>query len=704
VTVNNIKTPILYDENGCQVYWKVKDSEAHIDTGIVGELVYMTSTETLETAINVLVPDTDESNRNCDNAETYKQTLTVEGEGTILLEQVIGDAPESPEDPAQVVLAHSFVEDEATGVLTLNVPAAYNEVGPDFLIEQTGVKFRVVTVPAENYTLDKISYETAKNGNVMTVTVEDSAEVNVMESLPWTVKFKSLAPIYVTYDLSLGVTDSADTYLPTNATKSEKLELANNADTVVFWKPYRASTCFQGWSTTAAANYTADDSAYTTFNAGNFTEFSTNPDNPTTLYAIWGDDCSENRNLWTVENGQMNATLVLYQLFGDDTLFHEVLDRRGLTLEGDSFDVYIDPVRSAPKSGYHYAADAKYELSYRYTLPVTEGSNPDIETVEVEPDAEKGGVWHLTSVGIPSTPTYTFTTDVEMMSYLIVFDVNAGDAPVFYGTDWVKEKTLTLDSGDEDKVFPQDLRRTDACFEGWVIPEVENPEIYSNFDEVVEALKDVMANVETVKNDEGVYVDRTYYTLSAQWNSNCTPETFKIFSGMTEGQGTFQVSQNPDAENAVWMDVPEEGLVIPELEGLSLAVKFTGADTYETGDVITGVKADAENAEQLFEIENGESFTVAAEQPDVKLNVEANLIEMNFALDAGYDDVFYGPGFSWSWSSEGVAFGAALPSNLYRAGYKFAGWKFDNEETPMLNLNEDFAAAYNAYAAAHEGN
>ncbi|MDY6264735.1 MAG: T9SS type A sorting domain-containing protein [Fibrobacter sp.] len=704
VTVNNIKTPILYDENGCQVYWKVKDSEAHIDTGIVGELVYMTSTETLETAINVLVPDTDESNRNCDNAETYKQTLTVEGEGTILLEQVIGDAPESPEDPAQVVLAHSFVEDEATGVLTLNVPAAYNEVGPDFLIEQTGVKFRVVAVPAENYTLDKISYETAKNGNVMTVTVEDSAEVNVMESLPWTVKFKSLAPIYVTYDLSLGVADSADTYLPTNATKSEKLELANNADTVVFWKPYRASTCFQGWSTTAAANYTADDSAYTTFNAGNFTEFSTNPDNPTTLYAIWGDDCSENRNLWTVENGQMNATLVLYQLFGDDTLFHEVLDRRGLTLEGDSFDVYIDPVRSAPKSGYHYAADAKYELSYRYTLPVTEGSSPDIETVEVEPDAEKGGVWHLTSVGIPSTPTYTFTTDVEMMSYLIVFDVNAGDAPVFYGTDWVKEKTLTLDSGDEDKAFPQDLRRTDACFEGWVIPGIEEPEIYSNFDEVVDALKDVVATVETVQNDEGESVDHTYYTLSAQWNSNCTPETFKIFSGMTEGQGTFQVSQNPDAENAVWMEVPEDGLVIPELEGLSLAVKFTGADTYETGDVITGVKADAENAEQLFEIENGESFTVAAEQPDVKLNVEANLIEMNFALDAGYDDVFYGPGFSWNWSSEGVAFGAALPSNLYRAGYKLAGWKFDNEETPMLNLNEDFATAYNAYAAAHEGN
>ncbi len=704
VTVNNIKTPILYDENGCQVYWKVKDSEAHVDTGIVGELVYMTSTETLETAINVLVPDTDESNRNCDNAETYKQTLTVEGEGTILLEQVIGDAPESPEDPAQVVLAHSFVEDEATGVLTLNVPAAYNEVGPDFLIEQTGVKFRVVAVPAENYTLDKISYETAKNGNVMTVTVEDSAEVNVMESLPWTVKFKSLAPIYVTYDLSLGVTDSADTYLPTNATKSEKLELANNADTVVFWKPYRASTCFQGWSTTAAANYTADDSAYTTFNAGNFTEFSTNPDNPTTLYAIWGDDCPETRNIWTVENGQMNATLVLYQLFGDDTLFHEVLDRRGLTLEGDSFDVYIDPVRSAPKSGYHYAADAKYELSYRYTLPVTEGSNPDIETVEVEPDAEKGGVWHLTSVGIPSTPTYTFTTDVEMMSYLIVFDVNAGDAPVFYGTDWVKEKTLTLDSGDEDKAFPQDLRRTDACFEGWVIPGIEEPEIYSNFDEVVDALKDVVATVETVQNDEGESVDHTYYTLSAQWNSNCTPETFKIFSGMTEGQGTFQVSQNPDAENAVWMEVPEDGLVIPELEGLSLAVKFTGADTYETGDVITGVKADAENAEQLFEIENGESFTVVAEQPDVKLNVEANLIEMNIALDAGYDDVFYGPGFSWNWSSEGVAFGAALPSNLYRAGYKLAGWKFDNEETPMLNLNEDFAAAYNAYAAAHEGN
>ena len=707
VTPETIKTPLLYvaqDTKGCRVNWKVVDSETHENKGIAKEFAYMTTRANDEDVElkNILVPDEDQAV--CDTFSSIKQTLTVEGEGTILFEQVLDVSPVAENDPKQVVIKHSFVNGDDEKYMLVPAIHRYNDEG---WWTTVGFKVRVVAIPAEGYALDSknaITYEKDVDGNHETIVVEDSSFVNIMRPLPWTVKFKSLAPIYVTYDLSLVYPDdSADTYLPTNATKSEKLELANNADTVVFWKPYRASTCFQGWSTTAAANYTADDSAYTTFNAGNFTEFSTNPDNPTTLYAIWGDDCPETRNIWTVENGQMNATLVLYQLFGDDTLFHEVSNRSGVTLEGDAFDVYVDPVKSAPKAGYHYAADAKYELSYQYALPVTEGSDPVSETVEVEPDAENGGVWHLTSVGIPSTPTYIFTTNVEMMSYLIVFDVNAGDAPVFYGTDWVKEKTLTLDSGDEDKAFPQDLRRTDACFEGWVIPGIEEPEIYSNFDEVVDALKDVMATVETVQNDEGESVDHTYYTLSAQWNSNCTPETFKIFSGMTEGQGTFQVSQNPDAENAVWMEVPEDGLVIPELEGLSLAVKFTGADTYETGDVITGVKADAENAEQLFEIENGESFTVAAEQPDVKLNVEANLIEMNFALDAGYDDVFYGPGFSWNWSSEGVAFGAALPSNLYRAGYKFAGWKFA-AETPMLNLNEDFATAYNAYAAAHEGN
>ena len=922
VTVNNIKTPILYDENGCQVYWKVKDSEAHVDTGIVGELVYMTSTETLETAINVLVPDTDESNRNCDNAETYKQTLTVEGEGTILLEQVIGDAPESPEDPAQVVLAHSFVEDEATGVLTLNVPAAYNEVGPDFLIEQTGIKFRVVAVPAENYTLDKISYETAKNGNVMTVTVEDSAEVNVMESLPWTVKFKSLAPIYVTYDLSLVYPDdSADTYLPTNATKSETLELANNADTVSFWKPYRVSTCFQGWSTTAAANYTADDSAYTTFNAGNFTEFSTNPDNPTTLYAIWGD-CPEIRNLWTVENSQMNATLVLYQLFGDDTLFHEVSNRRGVTLEGDAFDVYVDPVKSAPKAGYHYAADAKYELSYQYALPVTEGSDPVSETVEVEPDAENGGVWHLTSVGIPSTPTYTFKTDVEMMNYLIVFDVNAGDAPVFYGTDWTKEKTLTVDSGADEKKFPVYQRRTDACFAGWDLTTAMGAGPYHGFDDVVNVLNDIIPTHETVViNDVGDVADRDYYKLYAIWDEDCEPSNYTLTTEVPAVQGSFRMVQKVDDEVYVYTLDGDHPLTLPKdhyveydtvkfvpatgytlaadaevsivysredenfgvhtfangsrhnfndstglgLTTASLEISGLNADAYElvfvdnTGEaedkpflgdswadflaegtltedesgnwmLKVGYNASSENKGfpialyrngqclagytfaagdntdgvykelsdafllKLAELENPVTlypywedcenvYTVSASDAEqgvltltqkfvkgeteyvrnyivedggialsstndvtfkgisfapnegsnlvldaeraysyradaetewadlaVPFTVTSDmeikaplLLQAEFALDAGFDDVFYGPGFSWNWSSDGVAFGAALPTNLYRVGYKLAGWKFDNEETPMLNLNEDFAAAYSAYAESHGG-
>jgi hypothetical protein len=198
-----------------------------------------------EDIVNTLVPAVEKAY--CDSFSTFEQTLEVEGKGTIHLIQKLDLVALEEGDPTQVAIKHSFVKDAESGEMRFYVPAGYyNEQWP-FVF--TGIRLMVVAEPAEGYVLEPngITYRASKDGNLMTVTVEDSSEVNVMEPLPWKAKFSKLAPIYVTYDLSLtSADDSANTYLPPEATTAESLELASNTDTVAFWKPFQVGTCFQG--------------------------------------------------------------------------------------------------------------------------------------------------------------------------------------------------------------------------------------------------------------------------------------------------------------------------------------------------------------------------------------------------------------------------------------------------------------------------
>ena len=916
VTVEDLSVPppvyvAQADGKACRVEsWKMSDAEGRTSQGLENEVAYMTSIETDENFVNALIPTLDTVF--CDSFHTLWQTLSVEGQGTILLEQVLNVTPENEGDPTEIVVKHSFVEDES-GDTVLLTPSIH--ANGDGNWSRVGVKLRVVAIPAEGYTFDPktaIKYERNVDGNHETVVVEDSSFVNVMWPLSWKVKFTSLAPIYVTYDLSMeSADDSANTYLPTNAKKSEMLELASNEDVVPFWTPYRTDLCFEGWSTKSMMNRDANDPLYKEFRVDNFADFSTNSDNPTTLYAIWGANCSAEHNWMYVINGNNKTTLTLYQLFGSDTLFHEVSNRYGLSLDGKAFDLYVDPARSTPNEGYHYVEDAAYGLSY-----TVEESAP----VTVAADQETG-VWHLSTETIEGEPTYTFDIATEMTDYTLVFDVNADDATVFYGTDWVKEKTLNLASTATE--FPVYQRRTDACFDGWAFASHMAAESFRSFgSDFLDAVKSIMPTIETVLNDEGEEEDRTVYRLYAQWDESCEPQNYTVSTEIPAAQGSFRIVQVVDGQSTVLTLDGDHPLTLPKdhyveydtvkfvpatgytlaadaevfivysredenfgvhtfangsrhnfndstglgLTTASLEISGLNADAYElvfvdnTGEaedkpflgdswadfladgtltedesgnwmLKVGYNASSENkgfpialyrngqclagytfaagdntdgvykelsdafllklaelenpvtlypywedcenvytvtasdAEQgvltltqkfvkgeteyvrnyivedggialsstndvtfkgisfapnegsnlVLDAERAYSYRAGAETEWADLAVPFTvtsdmeikaplLLQAEFALDAGYDDVFYGPGFSWNWSSEGVAFGAALPSNLYRAGYKLAGWKFDNEETPMLNLNEDFATAYNAYAAAHEGN
>ena len=728
----NSKVPLLYmskfDESldkwrGCRVDWTVEDSEDHENKGIVNELVYMktmASAEDVELK-NILIPD--ENQAVCDSFSSLKQTLTVEGKGSIHFEQVLDVTPVAEGDPEQAVIKHSFENSEDENYM--QVPAIHRYAS-DGSWTTVGFKVRVVAEPGEGYTFDSknaITYEKNVDGNHETIVVEDSSFVNLMRPLAWNVKFSKLAPIYVTYDLSLtSADDSANTYLPPEATTAESLELASNTDTVAFWKPFQVGTCFQGWSTTAAANYTADNSAYTTFNAGNFTEFSTNPDNPTKLYAIWGDNCPENRKFWTVENETKKVKLVLYQLFGGDTLFHEVSNDYGLALEGEAFDVYVDPVKSTPKTGYRYAEDAKFSLKYQYELPLAEGSDPASETVEVEPDDENGGVWHLTSVDIPS-PIYTFSTNVTEKDYLFVLDVNAGDASVFYGTDWTKKMTLTVSSN--DKYFPSRLRRTDACFEGWDLVASMGNGPYSGLDDAIHVLNDIVPNNGTFITDAGEEENRDYYPLYAMWDESCEPSNYTLTTEVPASQGSFRMVQKVDDVVYAYTLDGDHPLTLPNdytVEYDTVSFVPAAGHTLATGAQISVIynAEDLEHGIHTFANASKYHFSDSANSEGTAVLEISSLSSDDYVLvftenvGEGEDKPFLGD--SWAdfiteasfaedangnWTVE-IGYSATsenkkFPTALYRNGKCLTGYTFaagDNTDGVYTELSDEFMLKY----------
>ena len=161
ITVDDVKAPVVYNAEGCRISWKVDESdriESDPTASIKYELAYMTSTEKTDGFVNTLVPDVERGDYLCDGSENYfTQFLNVEGEGTIKLLQKLGNAPETEDDPAQIVLTHSFSPNDGLNYY-MHVPAAYNDNGNGDMV-LTGVKFVVQVEPGEGYVLDKLTYE-----------------------------------------------------------------------------------------------------------------------------------------------------------------------------------------------------------------------------------------------------------------------------------------------------------------------------------------------------------------------------------------------------------------------------------------------------------------------------------------------------------------------------------------------------------------
>ena len=276
-------------------------------------------------------------------------------------------------------------------------------------------------------------------------------------------------------------------------------------------------------------------------------------------------------------------------------------------------------------------------------------------------------------------------------TYEFIYDDNAPqNATVFVSPTWKKSESYTLDDVSESKdLQPLDVMgRTDACLVGWALDEKGDKELHS-FD--IEALRKLN---ELAKAGESV---KTLYAVWEPKSGGCKPETFTVASGMTVEQGSFKVIYT--FENKVYeFDVGKDGVEIPVIEGIEIAVQFTGTKAYKYGKNVTGVAA---NGDVAFDVENGKSFTVGHKQKDITLKVEAKSVEFHLVFDiSSVDAMFYGS--DWTENGKYVSIEEntlSFPTMVYDSDRCLAGWSVNSESgTAWTDLNEDLVKAlYAAY-------
>ena len=276
-------------------------------------------------------------------------------------------------------------------------------------------------------------------------------------------------------------------------------------------------------------------------------------------------------------------------------------------------------------------------------------------------------------------------------TYEFIYDENAPqNGAVFVSPTWKKSESYTLDDVSESKDLQSldVMGRTDACLVGWALDEKGDKELHS-FD--IEALR---------KLDELAKAGQSVETLYAVWepkSSGCKPETFTVTSGMMAEQGSFKVTYS--FENKVYeFDVGKDGVEIPVIEGVKIAVKFNGTKAYKFGKNVTGVEA---NGDVAFDIENGKSFTVGHNQKDITLKVEAESVEFHLVFDVSSDDgMFYGSDWTENGKYASVEENTvSFPTMVYDSDRCLAGWSVNSESgTAWTDLNVDLVTAlYAAY-------
>lgn len=278
-------------------------------------------------------------------------------------------------------------------------------------------------------------------------------------------------------------------------------------------------------------------------------------------------------------------------------------------------------------------------------------------------------------------------------SYEFAYSKNAPDNVVVFESPLLKEKeTYTIESASASKDLQSldVLARTDACLVGWALDD-KGDKVLNAFD--IDALRTLDAVANSGKSTQ------TLYAVWEPKGSGCTPKTFKIASGMDAAQGAFTAFYTVDGKTFEF-DVDMNGIEIPVVDGLQIGVKFAGTKAYKYGKNIIGSSI---NGNTLFDVENGNSFTVDALQVNVTLTVEATPVEYAFALKANTssDDVFLGSDFESRPPESFFSYNQELPTDVYRSDAKLAGWSLKSapgaSDLVAKKIDDEFIEAYEKF-------
>ena len=417
---------------------------------------------------------------------------------------------------------------------------------------------------------------------------------------------------------------------------------------------YRTDSCLVGWA------HSTEEGAET------FVQFSrelliAGENGAAVLYAIWGA-CDTENNASVSQVTSAAGTMVLKQTDADGGWLSEVfIEGEAVTLPLGNGDVSFD-VSFVEGDGFVLDPDGYY-----YTVDAT-GNNVA---------ALVGNKLELAGNTILRAPIISDT-------YEVVFNVNAGDATVFYGEDWVEGATYYVTENAQD--FPKGVYRVGSCLAGWALS-ANSGTAYSQFDLAF------MKVVESAKNS-----GLPYGTLYAVWG-DCDPEqTVVTVANANPAAGTFTLSREVSSTSVEYV-VGETALQVPADEPLEFVVSYAvnRGYTYDAAEGISAVDAADDPVEIVGDMLNvATSLTLSA-------TVSADAYTFALAENGSSANVFYTGSLQTTFSASVTddASAKAFPMNLYRADACLVGWNFSETATEgFTQLDEDFIAAYEAATEA----
>ena len=355
-----------------------------------------------------------------------------------------------------------------------------------------------------------------------------------------------------------------------------------------------------------------------------------------TLYAVWDEYATVDKEFVKSE-GDRTGSFFISQTVNDMTTEPIEVTAAGIEI---------------PRSEKGITFNVTYEVIPGYRIDSESAITKSDVTGEVLGSTANGG-----SLVMGQEQSLSLGASVAAIPYRFTYDVNGGDANVFYGDGWFSSDEKTLD--DESVALPNNIYRADAKLVGWSF---DSDASEGSFDLTSDLVRDVSASNEV-------------RTLYAVWEP-AEVETYTVSFANTN-VGSLVLTQDVE-DTTVSFTVADSGLVVPVVQG---GLKFKAAYTLKAGfsgstdslyvvDDISGL---------LTSLADGE-LTVA-EDVTLAIPTEGETFDVVFHANRDKEVLFYGSDWknSASYKLDDSTVSIPLPAYLYTASACMVGWSLDSK-------------------------